>query len=262
MSRSRRSRTISSVIRTNPTRSDFTTLEPKMVALYEAVLDDLEISGGTRLLDVGCGPGLFLRLAEQRGAIVTGIDAVAPFIAIAHERLPDADLTVGDVKSLPYPDGSFDVVTGFDAFQFAADPGIGLREAVRVSRPDARIVIATWGRPELCEAAAYVKAVWSLVPPLGAPDPFALSEPERLEAFAAGAGLTPGTRRDVLCVWSFPDEATLLRALKSTGLAVQAIDIAGEEAVTEAVTAAVAPYRTIDAGYRVENTFTYLIAHV
>jgi SAM-dependent methyltransferase len=213
-----------------------TTLDPKMIALYEAVLDDLEIGVGTRVLDVGRGPGLFLRLAAQRGAIVAGVDAVAPF---------------------PYPDGSFDVVTGFNTFQFAADPGKALREAGRVSRPGTPIVIATWGRPDQCEAAAYVRAVG----PPGAPDPFALSEPGTLEEFAARGGLTPGERREVLCVWSFPDETTLLRALKSTGFAVQAIDSVGEDAVTEAVTAAIAPYRTLDAGYRVENTFTYLITH-
>ena len=194
------------------------TLDPKMVALYEAVLDDVEIGVGTRVLDVGCGAGLFLRLAAQRGAIVAGTDVAAPF---------------------PYPDDTFDVVTAFD---FAVDPGNALREAGRVSRPGAPIVIATWGRPDQCEAAAYMRAV-------GGPDPFALSDPGTLEAFAERAGLSPGQRREVLCVWSFPDEATLLAAL--------AIDSVGDEAVI----AAVAPYRTLDAGYRVENTFTYLITH-
>ena len=238
---------------------DFTTLEPKMIALYEAVLDDIDLRDGTRLLDVGCGPGLFLRLAAQRGASVAGIDPAAPCIAIARERLPGAALSIGEIEPLPYPDGSFDAVTGFNAFQFAADPGNALREAGRVSRPGTPIVIATWGRPEQCEAATYLAAVGALLPPPGAPDPFALSEPGTLEAFATRGGLTPGERREVLCVWSFPDEATLLRALKSTVFAVQAIDSAGDAAVTEAVTAAVAPYRTLDAGYRVENTFTYLI---
>jgi 2-polyprenyl-3-methyl-5-hydroxy-6-metoxy-1,4-benzoquinol methylase len=63
---------------------DFTTVEPKMVGLYESVLENVKIDAGTKLLDVGCGPGLFLRLAAQRGATVTGIDAAAPFIEIAH----------------------------------------------------------------------------------------------------------------------------------------------------------------------------------
>ena len=109
--------------------------------LYEAVLEQLEIRPGTRVLDVGCGPGLFLRLAADRGATVTGIDAAPQFIELARERLPQADLTVGDMDPLPYPDDSFDVVTAWDAFQSAADPRGALREAARVARPGARIVI-------------------------------------------------------------------------------------------------------------------------
>jgi SAM-dependent methyltransferase len=239
---------------------DFTLVES--AELYDAAIDELEITAGTRLLDVGCGAGMFLRLAAQRGATVAGIDAAAPFIEIARERVPDADLTVGEMEDLPYPDESFDLVTGFNAFQFAADPGNALREAGRVSGPGAPIVIATWGRPDQCEAAAYVRGVGSLLPPPppGAPGPFALSEPGALETFAARGGLTSGDRREVPCVWSLPDGETLLRALKSTGFAVKAIEVAGEEAVTEAVLAAVAPYRTLDGAYRIENVFTYVIA--
>jgi SAM-dependent methyltransferase len=242
---------------------DFTILEPKQVALYESALDNVAIGTGTKLLDVGCGPGLFLRLAAQRGATVTGMDATAPFIEIARERLPDADLSVGEMETLPYEDAGFDVITGFNAFQFAADPARALREAGRVAMNGAPVVIATWGRPEQCEAAGYVRAVGSLLPPPppGAPGPFALSEEGAIEEFAAKGGLTPGERHDVLCVWDFPDEDVLLRALKSTGFAVKAAQSAGEEKVTEAVLAAVAPYRTSDGGYRLENVFTYLVAN-
>jgi SAM-dependent methyltransferase len=241
---------------------DFTTLEPKMVALYESVLDNLRIGSGTRLLDVGCGPGLFLRLAAQRGASITGIDAAQPFIEIARKRLADADLTVGEMESLPWEDDAFDAITGLNAFQFAADPAHALREARRVARGGAPVVIATWGRPEECEAAAYVKAVGSLLPPPppGAPGPFALSEEGAIEEFATMGGLTPRERQEVLCVWAFPDEETLLRALGSTGFAVKAAERAGEEKVAEAILEATAPYRTSDGGYRLENVFTYLIA--
>jgi SAM-dependent methyltransferase len=238
---------------------DSTLLE--LLELYEAALDDLDIEAGTRLLDVGCGAGLFLRMAAQRGATVAGIDAARPFIEIARERVADADLTLGEMEALPYPAGSFDVVTGFNTFQHAAHPGDALREAGRVIRPGAPIVIATWGRRDQCEAAAYIAGVRSLLPPPppAAPGPFALSEPGALERLAARGGLTAGLRREVPCVWSFPDEHTLLRALKSTGLAVRAIEVAGEEAVTETVLGAVAPYRTSDGAYRIENVFIFAI---
>src|SRR5690349_7325946 len=102
------------------TTSDLTTLEPKMVALYEAVLDEVEIRSGTQVLDMKPGGGLFMRLAGQRGARVTGTDAAA---------------------SLPYPDDAFDVITSFDALQFAGDPTRPLREAGRVGRSGAAIVL-------------------------------------------------------------------------------------------------------------------------
>ena len=141
-----------------------------MLALYEAVLDELPISAGTRVLDVACGPGLFLRLAAQRGATVSGVDPEAPLIAIARERMPDAELVIGEMESMPFADRAFDVVTGFNAFQFATDPARALREAARVGVAGCPIVIAAWSRPEHCEAAAYLKAV-------GGADAFALSQP-------------------------------------------------------------------------------------
>ena len=224
-----------------------------MVALYEAVLDELAIRVGTRVLDVACGPGLFLRLAAQRGAIVSGVDPEATFVAIARERLPDATLVVGAMESLPFADHAFDVLTGFDAFQFAADPAGALQEAARVGVAGCPIVIAAWGRPEHCEAAAYLKAV-------GGSDAFALSQPPAMEAFAAAGGLVGGELRNVDCVWDYPDEEAALRALCSTRRAVEAIGAVGEQQVTTAVLESIAPYRAIDGGYRIENVFGYVIA--
>jgi SAM-dependent methyltransferase len=219
---------------------DATDMEPRMVALYEAVLDELDLREGDRLLAIGGGAGLFLRLARQRGATAVGDDGTAP---------------------LRFPGESFDAVTGLDALQSVPDPAAALREAGRVLRSGASIVLATWGRPDQCEATAYLRAAGALVAPLDGPDPFALAAPGALAAFAARAGLTASARRDVPCVWTFPDEPALLRGLTSTRLALAAADAAGEDAVRHAIRDAVAPFRTSDGGYRLENVFTYIIAH-
>ena len=58
-----------------------------------------EVGAGTRLLDAGCGAGLALALAAQRGAVVTGLDASAGLLAVARERLPEADLREGDLEA-------------------------------------------------------------------------------------------------------------------------------------------------------------------
>src|SRR6201990_1188149 len=97
--------------------------EPMCTPFYEAVLEATGVAAGTRLLDVGCGGGFALLLAARRGAIVSGLDAAPPLLAIARERVPGAALTVGDLEDpLPYPEGAFDVVTSFNSVQYASDP--------------------------------------------------------------------------------------------------------------------------------------------
>jgi SAM-dependent methyltransferase len=242
--------------------ADFATQEPKVIGLYEAVLDELDIRHGTRLLDVGCGAGLFLKLAEQRGATVSGLDAAAPFVEMARQRTPSAELVVGEMEQLPFADRSFDVVTGLNAYQFAAAPGRALAEAARVGTAGAPLVIATWGRPEQCEAAAYIGELNALLPPSasGTPGPFALSEANQIEHVAAAEGLEAGPRCEVLCVWDYPDEAALLKAFASSSLAVKAIKTVGEEVVTRAILNTVAPFRLSNGAYRLENVFVYVIA--
>jgi SAM-dependent methyltransferase len=233
-----------------------------VLPLFRAVLERSGIAAGTRLLDVGCGAGRFVQLAAERGAVVSGLDAAPALVAIARERVPAADVRVGEMEDLPWPDASFDVVTGFNSFQFAANPVNALREARRVTASGAQVFIATWGAPEDCEAAGYLRAVGALVPPPppGAPGPFALSLPGALERFAVEAGFTPGEHANVECVWSYADLDTALRGLLSTGPAVRALRQVGEERVRRAVTEAIAPFRTARGGYRIENTFRYLVA--
>jgi ubiquinone/menaquinone biosynthesis C-methylase UbiE len=54
---------------------------------------------------------------------------------------------------LPLADKTFDLVTGFNSFQYAGNPVVALKEARRVSKPEGRIAIVTWGQPERMEAA-------------------------------------------------------------------------------------------------------------
>jgi ubiquinone/menaquinone biosynthesis C-methylase UbiE len=59
--------------------------------------------------------------------------------------LPAGDFRVGDLQFLPLADGDFDVVTGFNSFQFAADPVAALAEANRVAKPGTPIFVLVWG---------------------------------------------------------------------------------------------------------------------
>jgi len=229
--------------------------------LFEAVLQQLRVGPGTRLLDVGCGAGLAAQLAAQRGAEVTGLDAAAALIEIARERVPAGDFRVGELEELPYPDHRFDAVTGFNAFQYAANPVTALAEARRVVRPEGQVVMAVWGQAEDCEMAPVLAAVGRLLPPPppGAGGPFALSAPGRLEALMAQAGLQPLASGEVVCPFEHPDLETALRGNTAAGPNVRAIQHAGEAAVRQALADALARFRTPDGGYRLRNTFRYVI---
>jgi len=235
--------------------------ESQVASLYDDVIERLSIGRGTRLLDAGCGAGAFAERAARAGADVSGLDASPELIAYAHRRVPSASFVVGELEALPYPSGSFGIVTGFNSFQYAADPVRALEEAARVAG-GGRVVIAVWGREEECEAAPYIRALGALLPPPppGTPGPFALSADGALDELAAAAGLTVTERVDVATTWDYPDEESALRGLNSSGPAVRAIEVAGEDAVRAAVRPAIAPFRTRDGGYRLENSFCYVVA--
>src|SRR5215831_13218689 len=95
--------------------------ERTMVPVFEAVLDEINVAGA-RVLDVGCGSGLFPKLIAARGAKVDGLDAADGLVEIARRRAPAMTFTSGDMEELPYADRTFDVVTAINVFHHAADP--------------------------------------------------------------------------------------------------------------------------------------------
>ena len=103
--------------------------------------------------------GRFCAFAGGRGAAVHGIDVDAARLEQALQRLPGADLRLGLLEDLPWPDATFDVVTGFNAFQYALDIELALAQACRVTRPGGRIAICKWDPPERNELFALLADV-------------------------------------------------------------------------------------------------------
>lgn len=238
--------------------------EQQCAPAYHAVLEKGEVTKGTQLLDAGCGAGMALGLAAELGAEVSGFDASDALLDIARTRLPDARFAQGDLEELPFEDNSFDIVTGFNSFQFATDPVAALRHARRVTKPGGRVFVMTWGEPAGMEAAALVAALKPLLPPPppGAGGPFALSEPGKLEALATSAGLTPLEVFDVDAPWYYPDLKTGQRGLGSSGAAAFAAELSGQDALDAAHAAALAPFRQADGSYRISATFRVLMTGV
>jgi SAM-dependent methyltransferase len=219
-------------------------------------------SRGCGVLDVGCGPGGFCRLAADADASVAGIDASQALVEIARERIPGARFDVSDMQFLPYNDEQFDVVTGFNSFQYAADPVAALREAGRVARPGGTVHAVVWGRQEHTELVVALRALRPLLPPAApnAPGPFALSYSGALEALAEQASLTPTDNGYIEVTFEYPDEAALIRGNNSNGPVVLAERTSGQAAVVNAIRDALAPFRTASGAYRIETEWRYVTA--
>jgi SAM-dependent methyltransferase len=242
--------------------ADWAANEEQQLPTYEAAIERVGIGTGQRVLEVGCGSGVFLRTAADRGAEVVGLDASEALVELARARVPAADVRVGDLQFLPFEADQFDVVLGFNSFFFAADMVAALREARRVAKPGAPVVIQVWGRPERCDLDGLKHAIAPFLPP---PDPnaprgSALWEPGVLEAIAADAGLKPRDAFDVSWAYDYADDDDVARGLTAVGgLAV----VAGPERQDElrtAILGAVAPFRTDTGGYRIENEWHFVIA--
>jgi SAM-dependent methyltransferase len=212
---------------------------------YEHVLDRAKIRSGTRVLDCGCGAGRFARMAADRGASVAGLDAAEQLIDIAAKRAPDVDFRVGDLEALPWPDDTFDVVTGFSTFQFADDKILALGEARRVSRHLVAVVIPT--RVAESGITGVFKPLFPLFPTealdsMKRSGMFALSEPGKLDELLATSGLAVQDDDEIDCPIAFRDADTAARAFLGAGPMQLAIEHSGEQRVALAVRDVLIPF--------------------
>ncbi len=238
--------------------------EEGYLPVYLSVFDRVSIKPGTVYLDAGCGAGVAAQIAAKRGARVTGLDATPELLAIARRRVPDGDFQIGDLEQLPFPDKQFDLVTGFNSFQYAGNPEIALGEARRVTKTGGHVLIMTWGQPDGMEFTSLLAALRPLLPPSppGAPGPFALSDEAALRAFATDVRLDPLDVFDIDSPRWYPSLSVALRGLCSAANATRAIENSNEAAVNEAYTEALKPFRQSDGSYKIGATFRCLIARV
>ena len=243
--------------------SDYATIvEGFFSPVYERVLTEVGAGPGASLLDVGCGPGLAAWMAAQRGAQVSGLDAAAASLRIARERTPHGDFRLGDMEELPWPDAIFDVVTSFNAFQFAGDLIYALREARRVLLPGGRVAVVVWGPEKELEIAVTIAAISRLLPPSPRTNDalLDLATPGYLETILAQAGFTPLTNGEVNCRFVFPDLATAVRGCMSAAPAVAATRRSGAEPVRRAIADSLTQFRSSSGGYCQDNRLRWVIA--
>ena len=122
----------------------------QVVSLVQERLDCAE----ARLIDVGCGAGLYSVALAQAGFVVTGVDAAGGMLAEARKALP-GDLAArvsfdqGDLDArLAYPDASFDAAVAISVLQATRSPAHASREILRLLKPGGYLVVLHFPRQD------------------------------------------------------------------------------------------------------------------
>ena len=111
-----------------------------------------------KVLDVGCGTGdLSIQLFEKTAAEVTGIDFCGPMLKLAKTKAPQLQFIEGDALRLPFAEASFDGLTIGFALRNLADVDRGLRELLRVLKPDGHVAILEFSHPVNPVFASFVR---------------------------------------------------------------------------------------------------------
>jgi ubiquinone/menaquinone biosynthesis C-methylase UbiE len=131
-------------------KGDFTRIAATMRESGEALVSQLGITPGLKVLDLGCGDGTTALPAAKRGADVLGVDIARNLVEAGNRRAREQGLLhcrfeQGDATNLhALPDRSFDLVVSIFGAMFAPKPLEVAREMVRVTRPGGRIVMGNW----------------------------------------------------------------------------------------------------------------------
>jgi ubiquinone/menaquinone biosynthesis C-methylase UbiE len=112
------------------------------MAYKERVLELLDLRGGLRVIDVGCGPGTDLEAMAGRvgDGVVVGVDRDAGMVGRARGR--GGVVVGGDAHALPLADSSVDRVRTDRVLQHVVDPAGAVAELCRVVRAGGRVVMA------------------------------------------------------------------------------------------------------------------------
>ncbi|UVK39685.1 class I SAM-dependent methyltransferase [Mesorhizobium sp. AR10] len=141
-------------------------LVPAITSLWSADLIDRAMpKSGEAALDIACGTGAVTRLAAERMASgrVVGLDFNPGMLAVARS-VPNSGTSIewfeGSALSLPFDDGSFNLVLCQLGLQFFPDRSLALREMNRVLAPSGRVALSVYSAIEHTPAAnAFVQAL-------------------------------------------------------------------------------------------------------
>jgi ubiquinone/menaquinone biosynthesis C-methylase UbiE len=174
----------------------------------EALCEAVDLRAGSRVLDVAAGNGNASLAAARRWCEVVATDYVPALLDDARARATADRLAIefreADAESLPFPDGSFDVVLSTFGVMFTPNQERAAAELVRVCRPGGKIGLANW-TPESFIGQLFKAIGKHLPPPPGLKSPALWGTEVRLaELFASAAEEIDAQRRDYVFRYRSP----------------------------------------------------------
>ena len=156
-------------------KGDFTRIAESMRESGEALVKDLGITKGLKVLDLGCGDGTTALPAARFGADVLGVDIARNLVDAGNKRVKAEGLTnckfqEGDATNLhELKDRAFELVVSIFGAMFAPKPFDVAKEMVRLTRPGGRIVMGNWipNDPTLVAQILQISSAYSPPPPEG-----------------------------------------------------------------------------------------------
>lgn len=113
-------------------------------------IDELLLSRGSRILEIGCGAGWSTVGLAQRGFLVHGVDSSEAMIELTRKNAAASGVaervttTVADAHSLDYEDGNFHLVIGLGVLSWLHSPERALCEMTRVIMPGGFLLVTAW----------------------------------------------------------------------------------------------------------------------
>ncbi len=156
-------------------KGDFTRLAETMRESGSALVAQLGIRKGLKVLDLACGDGNTAIPEARLGADVVGVDIAGNLVEAAKRRaqaegLANCSFSEGDACDLQeLNDQSFDLVVSIFGAMFAPKPLDVAKEMVRVTRPGGTIVMGNWipGDPTLVAQILKISSAYTPPPPEG-----------------------------------------------------------------------------------------------
>ena len=110
-------------------------------SFYLWLISLLQPQPGGVLLDISCGQGRLVTLAQRQGLRAIGVDFAGEAVSKGLMDAPQAGWAVTDGEQLPFPAASVDYVTHIGSLEHYQHPDRGAREITRVLKPDGRACV-------------------------------------------------------------------------------------------------------------------------